>query len=98
MTPAVAFRRAARLEFIEAAKRYEALRPGLGLEFIAEIERCITRAAENPQAYAVVLKSIRRVTAYRFPYSVYFRAEAERIVVLAVFDGRRDPAVWQGRT
>lgn len=97
MTLAVVFRRPARLELIEAARRYEALRPGLGSEFIAEIERCIARAAENPQAYAVVVKNIRRVTAHRFPYSIYFRAEMERMIVLAVFDGRRDPAIWQGR-
>lgn len=34
----------------------------------------------------------------RFPYSVYFRAEDRRIVVLAVFHGSRDPGTWQART
>jgi plasmid stabilization system protein ParE len=28
---------------------------------------------------------------------VYFRAEQHRIVVLAVFHGNRDPAIWQTR-
>jgi plasmid stabilization system protein ParE len=97
MTLPVAFHRAARAEFIEAAAWYETQRADLGVAFIAEIERCVALVAEQPQIYAVLHKDIRRVTAERFPYSVYFRAEAQRIVILAVFHGRRDPTVWQRR-
>lgn len=89
--------RAARAEFIAAALRYEAERPGLGAEFIAEIDRCISLAAEQPKAYAVVHDDIRRVTSRGFPYGVYLRLEAARIVVLAVFHGRRNPSIWQQR-
>lgn len=97
MTLPVTFGRAARAEFMEAAVRYEAQRPGLGGEFTAEVERCVARAAGQPQLYAVVHNGMRRVTAERFPYSVYFRAEAQRVVILAVFHGSRDPAIWQRR-
>ena len=97
MTLAVAFRRAARAEFLAAAATYESQRPSLGAQFVAEIERCIALAAEQPNAYAVVRKNTRRVTARRFPYSAYFQAEPSRIVVLAVFHGSRDPTIWQGR-
>lgn len=97
MTLAVRFHRAARGEFLEAAARYEAQRPGLGAEFISEVERCVGLAAEQPQLYAIVRKNTRRVTARRFPYSIYFRAESRRMVVLGVFHGSRDPAIWQGR-
>lgn len=97
MSLGVTFRRAARSEFIEAAARYEAQRPGLGATFITEIERCVASAAEQPLAYPVVHNDTRRVTAKRFPFSVYFRLEARRIVVLAVFHGRRSPVVWQSR-
>ena len=89
--------RAARAEFIAAASRYEAERPGLGVEFIAEIDRCISLAAEQPKAYAVVHDDTRRVTSRGFPFSVYFRLEAPHIVVLAVFHGRRNPSIWQRR-
>jgi len=40
---------------------------------------------------------VRCVRVRRFPYSVFFRAESRRIVVLAVFHARRDPSVWQQR-
>lgn len=97
MNPAVAFHRAARIEFLAAAARYETQRPNLGTAFIAEIDRCIDEAASAPQRYALIHHQLRRVVARRFPYSVYFRMEHDRIVVLAVFHGRRNPAIWQGR-
>ncbi|MCA1732657.1 MAG: type II toxin-antitoxin system RelE/ParE family toxin, partial [Acidobacteria bacterium] len=63
MTHLVRFRREAREEFIEAAARYEAQRLGLGAEFIAEIERCVSRAADRPELYAVIYNGMRRVIA-----------------------------------
>jgi plasmid stabilization system protein ParE len=71
MSLSVTFRRAARAEFIEAAAWYETQRPGLGVEFIAEIERCVDAAAERPATYEAIDKDIRRVVANRFPFSVY---------------------------
>ena len=93
----VAFRRAAREEFIEAAAWYEFRRASLGVEFIAEIDRCLAFAAEQPLLFAIVQNGIRRVVAERFPYSVYFRAEPQRIVVLAIFHSSRNPKIWRRR-
>jgi len=64
---------------------------------MAEIDRCVSPAAEHRLPFAVVRKDIRRVVANRFPYSVYFRAEKHRIVVLAVFHDSRDPAILPAR-
>ena len=46
MSLLVTFRHAARDEFIEAAAWYEVRHPNLGVEFIAEIDRCVALAAE----------------------------------------------------
>lgn len=97
MSLPITFYRAASAEFIEASTWYEGKRLGLGLEFIAEIDRCVSLASKNPLQFAVVRENIRRVVANRFPYSVYFRAEKHRIVVLAVFHGNRNPAIWLAR-
>jgi plasmid stabilization system protein ParE len=94
----VTFHRSARDEFFGAIAWYESKRSGLALEFIAEIERCISLAAKSPFQFASVGKGVRRVIANRFPYSVYFRPEENRIIILAVFHSRRDPAIWPGRT
>lgn len=97
MSLPVTFHRAASAEFIEASGWYEAKRVGLALEFIAEIDRCVSLASQHPLQFAVVHADVRRIVANRFPYSVYFRDEKHRIVVLAVFHGSRDPAIWQAR-
>jgi len=97
MSLPVTFHRAASAEFIEASAWYEAKRMGLALEFMAEIDRCVSLASKQPLQFAVAREDVRRIVANRFPYSVYFRAEKHRIVVLAVFHGSRDPAIWQAR-
>ena len=97
MSLPITFHRAASAEFIEASAWYENKRVGLALEFMAEIDRCVSLTSAHPLQFAVVRESIRRVVANRFPYSVYFRAEQHRIVVLTVFHGSRDPALWLAR-
>ena len=97
MTLRVVFRRAAKSEFEDAAIRYDEQRAGLGEEFVVEMEQAITRAATAPERYPVVYGDIRRTVARRFPYSVYFRVRGDSMVVLAIFHGRRDPAIWQRR-
>ena len=97
MSLCITFHRAASAEFIEASVWYEAKRIGLALEFMTEIERCLSLASKQPLQFAIVREDIRRIVANRFPYNVYFRAEKHHIVVLAVFHGSRDPAIWQAR-
>ena len=84
-------------EFEDAAVRYDEQRQGLGEEFIVEIEEAASRAPATPERYPIVFGDIRRAVARRFPYSVYFRVRTNSMVVLAVFHGRRNPAIWQRR-
>ena len=97
MTLRVVFRLAAKREFDDAADRYDEQRPGLGEEFILEIDQAVTNAAAAPERYPIVFDDVRRAVARRFPFSVYFRVRRESMVVLSVFHGRRNPAIWQRR-
>lgn len=97
MTLRIVFRRAAQSEFEDAAVRYDEQIQGLGEEFAIEIEQAVARAAAAPERYPIVFSDIRRTVARRFPYSVYFRVRHDSMVVLAVFHGRRNPAIWQRR-
>ena len=97
MTAKVVFRPAARAEFDGATLWYEDRRPGLGAEFVSEIDNAVDLASKYPDRYPLKLKDIRCVPARRFPYSIYYVVEADQIVVLAVFHARRDPAIWQSR-
>lgn len=97
MTLNIVFGRAAKSEFEDAAVWYDEQRFGLGEEFIFEIEQAVANAAAAPQRYPVVFGDIRRTVARRFPFSVYFRVRANKLVVVAVFQGRRNPVIWQRR-
>ncbi|MBV5338795.1 MAG: type II toxin-antitoxin system RelE/ParE family toxin [Deltaproteobacteria bacterium] len=94
----ITFHRAANAELIEAIEWYESKRAGLAIEFLAEIDRCVSLAAERPFQFSIIYKDIRRIVTHRFPYSIYFRANTDRIVVLAVFHGSRKPTIWRART
>jgi plasmid stabilization system protein ParE len=97
MTLPVVFRPQARCEFDEAGDWYEQECPGLGLEFLGEIERLLLRIAETPNQFPTIHLDVHKAVARRFPYSVYFRERDQMIVILAVFHSARNPAVWQQR-
>lgn len=97
MTLQVVFRPAARAEFDGATLWYEDRQPGLGIQFLAEIDRAVDLASKYPDRYPIKHSEIRCIRAHRFPYSIFYIVEAERIVVLAVFHARRDPAIWKAR-
>src|SRR6185312_4996405 len=64
---------------------------GFGIAFIGEIEHCLERASEVPRSFQVIHHGLRRAAVRRFPYCVYFREDADGILVLAVFHASRDP-------
>ena len=58
MTLRPSFRKAARLEYDEAATWYESQRPGLGLEFVSEIDTALAQACEMPQRFPLMLADV----------------------------------------
>jgi plasmid stabilization system protein ParE len=91
------FKRAARLEFVEATVWYEKQRPGLGREFVLEVERALQRAQANPERFPMVRRQARKIRLRRFSrYSIYFAVKDGAFSILAVFHGSRDPEeLWR---
>lgn len=86
--------RSAALEDMAAAVAwYGEQTEALSDDCIGEFEACVARVGRGPDRYPVVLRGVRRALMRKFPYSVYFRVEADVIVVFAVYHQRRDPAV-----
>jgi plasmid stabilization system protein ParE len=98
MSRVVAFLRQASAEFEEAIAWYEHQHAGLGMRFAGEVIAVAQHAAELPEIHVVIHKDLRFARVKRFPYSVIFREEPSRIIVIAVFHTRRDPGIWQRRT
>jgi toxin ParE1/3/4 len=78
-----------------AVARYDGLRPALGADFLAELERVMSQIRETPQASTLVDPPIRRALLKEFPFGVFFveGAAGESDVVVAVLDLRQDPDV-----
>ena len=76
---------------------YEAQRPGLGHEFRDAVDVAIARIAENPLAYADRYHGARRALVRRFPYVLWYRALADRVILLACVHGKHDPGAIGAR-
>ena len=90
-------RRRAKADVRVAARWYEIQRPGLGREFVAEVDAALNHVGENPLQYQVLHREARRAIVHRFPYAVFYRIEASKIVILCVSHLHRDPMSWRAR-
>jgi len=97
MTLPLVLRPQAQAEFVDASIWYETQRPGLGDEFVSEVEKVLDKIANQPDRYAIVHQDIREAPVLRYPYVVYYRVKPKSNVVIAVFHSARDPAIWQSR-
>lgn len=93
MTASVLLTPEAEQEIAEAFEWYEQRATGLGSEFLRSVDVALSSAARNPALYPSGLHGARRVLLRRFPYAIFFKPVAHRIVVFACFHGRRDPKV-----
>jgi len=97
MSPPIVFRRVAKLEMDESIAWYESRRVGLGMEFAAEVDRFLQRIGDKPEIFPQVRQEVRRAVLHRFPYTIHFLPESDRIVVLAVFHAKRNPRILEDR-
>ena len=93
----IVFRRIAKSELEESIAWYEVQSAGLGIEFAVEIETFLLRVAETPEQFPRIRGEIRRAVLQRFPYTLHFVIESERIVILAVFHVKRNPRALEDR-
>lgn len=93
----VALLRAAQADIRTGARFYQGQAPGLGAEFVAEVQRSLDRLREYPEIGAPLRRGARRLLVRRFPYLVIYRVEPTRVLVLAVGHQRRHPDFWLER-
>ena len=88
---------AAEQELNNAADYYESQLPGLGNEFLIEVERTINLISRNPKLGVIYTDNIRRFHTRRFPFSVFYQINQNIIEVIAIADNRRSPGYWLDR-
>ncbi len=97
MTQPVTFDPAARHELFEAADFYDLQRPGLGSEFLDEVQAAVARVAAHPESAPVALGQTRKLVLVRFPYSIMYWLDRSGVVVSAVAHNSRRPFYWDDR-
>ncbi len=98
MSSRVGFHPDARRDLREAADFYDLERPGLGTEFLDEVERTLRQVMEYPESSPVALGQVRECAVVRFPYMVVYSARDGGIYVSAVAHNSRRPFYWRDRT
>jgi plasmid stabilization system protein ParE len=66
MSLPLVFRSAAQAELDEAADWYESQRPGLGAEFVAEVQEVLDTIAAQPKRFPVASGDVREAAVSRF--------------------------------
>jgi len=84
-------------EAIAAARWYAERSATAAAAFSSEIDEAESAIVRLPDAWPRFDHDTRRYLLRRFPFSVVYRVEAARIVIVAVAHGRRRPGYWKSR-
>jgi len=90
----VEFLAAAEREFRDASRYYETRVPGLGQEFVVELERASSLLAERNALGRRCDSRHRRLGLRRFPFAIVYRIHGAVIQIVAVAHKRRRPEYW----
>lgn len=85
-------------DIADAFDWYEAQRPGLGAEFLAEVAAVFSYLEAFPDANAAIRGDTRRAIVHRFPYGVFYIVDPDLISITGVLHFRRDPHEWPTQT
>ena len=81
----------------EAALFYEASSPGIGADFLDDVQRTIERLIAYPESGEAIDLDLRRTLLHRFPFSLIYTIEESGILIVAVSHHGRAPEYWQLR-
>ena len=93
----LAFHPQAEAEFARDTEFYAERSLRLAQEFTGAVEQALAFVQENPEAGTPVRGALRGWLVRRFPYTVIYREEEDRIYVLALAPHRRRPGYWRRR-
>ena len=80
-----------------AVRWYEDKQAILSLRFIAEIRHTLRRITAHPYEFPLVSEVVRRALLFRFPYSIYFKFDANGVIIIAVLHQRQSASLWMNR-
>jgi plasmid stabilization system protein ParE len=97
MNYSVIIRPEAEEELREAYSWYEDKRQGLGYDFLLQVDAGLNFIRRNPDIHPIEYKGTRKHLIRRFPYKIIYLVEVEKIIILAVIHGKRNPTLIKKR-
>ncbi len=97
MSHRLVIRPEAEADIADAAVWYDDQQPGLGSEFLEQVQVSLNCAIANPYAFQSVRRrpDVRRVLTNRFPYRIFFILRPDAVVVFRVLHSARDDREWK---
>jgi toxin ParE1/3/4 len=94
----VEFRLVARQELLDAAQWYVTEGgPAVAEQFTWAVDRAVQLLSQMPKIGSAHGPGLRAWPLKRFPYTLVYRVQGERLTVLAVAHQSREPGYWVGR-
>ena len=84
-------------EIEEAADYLDDEVPGLGDEFLEEVQRTIGRLKRNPYVGPKIERRVHKIGLKRFSYDLVYTIPLASVIVVAVVHHRREPGYWRNR-
>jgi len=81
-------------ELDDAVEWYDRQLPGLGTEFLDEVDKALHRIAVYPHSCEEIETGLRRCLLNRFPYGIIYGLDETIIVVVAIAHLHREPRYW----
>ena len=77
------------MDILQASHWYESQRPGLGEEFLHEVQCALDLLKVEPSRRPVYHKDFRRLITHRFPYKIFYRLEEGEVIVFRILHASR---------
>lgn len=84
-------------EYREAVSHYKNISLNVANQFVINVEHGVALIREQPHAWSIVSKNIRRSIVKGYPYSIFFSEFNGKIYILAMAHQKRKPNYWKKR-
>lgn len=84
-------------ELLEAVGYYESKCPGLGMDFLSEVESGLDMVGSLPTLWPLREDGTRRYLVHRFPYLVIYLHHEDHVWIIAFAHCKRKPGYWRER-
>jgi len=84
-------------EYSRAVEYHADIAPELGSRFYDEIERLIREVCRQPERFFRFSPPAQRALACKFPYSLVYLNQPDRVWIVAVMHAKRRPGCWRER-